>query len=56
MAHMIRTTLYVGADDERRGGVAAGGEGDQAQGRVVHVDPIKPTLKAPGSERLKLEM
>jgi len=24
-------------------------------GRAVQVDPIKPTLKAPGSERLKLE-
>ena len=24
------------------------------RGRAVHVDPIKPTLKAPGSERLKL--
>jgi len=23
--------------------------------RVVQVDPIKPTLKAPGYERLKLE-
>jgi len=24
-------------------------------GRAVQVDPMKPTLKAPGSERLKLE-
>ena len=24
------------------------------RGRAVHVDPIKPTLKAPGIERLKL--
>jgi len=27
---------------------------DQAQGRVVQVDPIKPVLKAPGSQRLRL--
>jgi len=26
-----------------------------AQGEAVQVDPIKPTLKAPGSERLKLK-
>jgi hypothetical protein len=25
------------------------------QGRAVQVDPIKPTLKAPGTKRLKLE-
>jgi hypothetical protein len=26
----------------------------RSQGRPVQVDPIKPTLKAPGTERLKL--
>jgi hypothetical protein len=26
------------------------------RGRAVQVDPIKPVLKAPGSERLKLKM
>jgi len=28
---------------------------DEAPGRAVQVDPIKPTLKAPGTERLKLK-
>jgi len=28
--------------------------GPQLQGRSVQVDPIKPTLKAPGSQTLKL--
>ena len=27
----------------------------RAQGRAVQVDPIKPTLKAPGTKRLKLK-
>ena len=26
------------------------------QGRTVHVDPFKPTMKAPGTKRLKLKM
>ena len=29
--------------------------GSQVRGRAVQVDPMKPTLKAPGSKRLKLE-
>jgi len=33
----------------------ARGGGDQAQGRAVQVDPIKPKLKPPGTKRLKLE-
>jgi hypothetical protein len=28
--------------------------GDRNHGRAVQVNPIKPTLKPPGSERLKL--
>jgi len=31
----------------------AGGAG-RVQGEAVQVDPIKPTLKAPGAKRLKL--
>jgi hypothetical protein len=31
------------------------GERARAQGRAVQVHPIKPTLKAPGTKRLKLE-
>ena len=27
----------------------------QSRGRAVQVDPVKPTLKAPGTKRLKLE-
>jgi hypothetical protein len=30
------------------------GEGTRRQGTAVQVDPMKPTLKAPGSERPKL--
>jgi hypothetical protein len=45
-----------------RGGLRAAGD-DQARlpgragarGKKVQVDPIEPTLKAPGSERLKLK-
>jgi hypothetical protein len=29
--------------------------GGSAQGKVVHVDPMKPKLKPPGTKRLKLE-
>jgi hypothetical protein len=29
-------------------------QGTALQGKAVQVDPIKPTLKAPGIERLKL--
>jgi hypothetical protein len=32
-----------------------GGWGRAARGRAVQVDPIKPTLKPPGTKRLKLE-
>jgi hypothetical protein len=28
---------------------------DKQLGEAVHVDPIKPTLKAPGAQRLKLQ-
>jgi len=35
--------------------VAARGVQPAAQGRVVQVDPIKPTLKAPAIKRLKLK-
>ena len=35
------------------GGVG-GIRGDAHRGRAVQVDPIKPTLKAPGIKRLKL--
>jgi hypothetical protein len=42
-----------------RGGGARGGaqRGQQRRlrGRAVQVDPVKPTLKAPGTERLKLK-
>ena len=34
------------------GGGVGGGAG---RGRAVQVDPIKPTLKAPGTKRLKLK-
>jgi hypothetical protein len=37
------------------GAVPEGGGDDQEPGRPVQVDPIKPTLKAPGTKRLKLE-
>ena len=39
-------------------GGGAGGDwlrGAQAQGRAVQIDPIKPTLKVPGTKLLKLE-
>jgi len=36
---------------ERRGGPAAAGP----QGRAAQLDPIKPTLKAPGIKLLKLK-
>jgi len=29
--------------------------GETAHGKAVQLDPIKPTLKAPGSQRLKLK-
>ena len=32
-----------------------GQDGGRAPGRMVHVDPLKLTLKAPGSKRLKLK-
>ena len=39
----------------RGGAVHPGGAvGDAGQDRAVQVNPIKPTLKVPGSERLKL--
>jgi hypothetical protein len=31
-----------------------GDGGHQQLGRAVHVEPVKPMLKAPGTERLKL--
>ena len=31
------------------------GDGQWDDGRAVQVDPMKPTLKAPGPQRLKLE-
>ena len=31
------------------------GAGRRAQGKAVQVEPIKPTLKAPGTKRLKLK-
>jgi hypothetical protein len=34
--------------------VAPGGDRGVVHGRVVQVDPVKPTLKATGYERLKL--
>jgi hypothetical protein len=41
------------AATQRRAQAQRGGEG--RDGGAVQVDPIKPTLKAPGSKRLKLE-
>ena len=43
-----------GGDGERLADAGDGGAGGHEPGRVVQVDPIKPTLKAPGTERLKL--
>ena len=40
---------YCGGRQERAGSAAGG-----AQGRAVHVDPIKPMLKLPGTRPLKL--
>jgi len=34
--------------------VDRGGHGRRRPGRVVQLDPIKPELKPPGTERLKL--
>jgi hypothetical protein len=34
---------------------AHGGDRGQLHGRAVQVDPMKPTLKAPGSKRLNLK-
>jgi hypothetical protein len=51
--------LGAGAARAVRGGgagcvrAAAGGGG--GRGRAVQVDPVKPTLKAPGTEHLKLK-
>jgi len=42
--------LAFGQFGRRRTGV-----GREERGRAVQVDPIKPTLKAPGTERLKLK-
>ena len=36
------------------GGVGARGGGAGGQGRAVHVDPMKPKVKAPGTKHLKL--
>jgi hypothetical protein len=36
------------------GGVLLGGAGRHHHGKVVQVDPIKPTLKAPGSKALEV--
>ena len=35
--------------------VRGGGGQGSGQGRAVQVDPIKPTLKPPGTNRLKLK-
>jgi len=37
------------------GGGAGEGGGGQQHGRAVQVDPIKPTLKAPGTKRVETE-
>ena len=49
--------LGEGAYEGRRVGRAAvGDEADrQAQGKAAQVEPMKSTLKAPGTKRLKLE-
>jgi len=44
-----------GGYGEARGGRQEARAGGRGQGRAVLVDPIKPTLKAPGTERLKLK-
>jgi len=36
-------------------GGGEGGDGLRHQGEAVQVDPINPTLKAPGTDRLKLQ-
>jgi len=57
-------TLLRGARPQRRRGGARGHRGgrggggrqqDDRQGRAVQVEPIKPTLRAPGTKRLKLQ-
>jgi hypothetical protein len=42
------------SDEKRPGGPGPGGYA-AARGKPVQVDPIKPTSKAPGSERLTLK-
>ena len=49
-----------GVQSDRRRGVRGGGRGpgdgaDRVQGRTVQVDPIKPVLKPPGTQRSKLD-
>jgi len=52
----IQLLAFVHAGDTHAAGGGCARAGARVeQGRAVQVDPIKPTLKAPGSERLKLK-
>jgi len=60
---LFSMAVLRGAMREGSGGRGAGGDGAdrqlpvqrQLRGEAVQVDPIKPTLKAPGTKRLKLK-
>jgi hypothetical protein len=47
--------LLSGQRDDGHVPGAQGARGGVAQGRAVQVAPFKPTLKAPGTKRLKLK-
>jgi hypothetical protein len=57
VASVNGSALHGGKGAGEEGAAAGGGQAahGQAKGKAVQVDPIEPTLKPPGTERLKLK-